>query len=160
MVDMTLPVESVWDFPRPPRIERVDLRLVVSAFGKIVADTNTGYRILETSHPPTYYIPNSDVALEFLIEGEHSSYCEFKGRAAYFSISTEGKRINNAAWSYPEPTSHFSDIANHLSFYASDAVQCWVGNEPVISQPGNFYGGWITKNLRGPFKGVPGSRFW
>ena len=157
---MTLPVESVWDFPRPPKLEPIDLRLVVSAFGRIIADTTAGYRILETSHPPTYYIPPADVDSERLIESDHTSYCEFKGNAVYQSISVGDDVVANAAWRYPEPTPHYSAIAGFLSFYASEKVQCQVGDEPVIPQPGSFYGGWITKNLKGPFKGVPGSRFW
>ncbi len=157
---MTLPVESVWDYPRPPKLEPIELRLVVSAFGRIIADTTAGYRILETSHPPTYYIPPRDVASEYLVESDHTSFCEFKGHAVYHSISVGDHFVANAAWRYPEPTPYYSAIAGFLSFYASDEVRCQVGHEPVIPQPGNFYGGWITKNLKGPFKGVPGSRFW
>ena len=157
---MPLPVESVWDYPRPPKLEPISLRLVVSAFGRIIADTTAGCRILETSHPPTYYIPPADVAFEYLIESDHTSYCEFKGRAVYHSISLGDNLVANAAWSYSKPTPRYSVIAGFLSFYASDKVQCRVGDEQVIPQPGNFYGGWITKNLQGPFKGVPGSRSW
>lgn len=157
---MSLPAESVWDYPRPPRLESVSLRLTVTALGATIADTTSGYRILETSHPPTFYIPGTDVAFEYLIESDQTSYCEFKGRAVYYSISLEDKLIANAAWSYPEPTPRYAAIAGYLSFYASDEVPCKVGNEPVIPQPGNFYGGWITKNLQGPFKGGLGSRFW
>ncbi|MEX0346928.1 MAG: DUF427 domain-containing protein [Rhizobiaceae bacterium] len=157
---MPLQVESVWDYPRPPKLEPVSERLVVTAFDLILADTVAGFRILETSHPPTYYLPQSDTAFDHLVESGHTSYCEFKGRATYYSISVEDRRIENAAWCYPEPAPPYSPITGFLSFYASHDVFCQVGGEPVIPQPGDFYGGWITRNLRGPFKGGPGTRFW
>lgn len=157
---MPLQAESVWDYPRPPKLEPVGVRLVVAAFGATIADTRAGYRILETSHPPTYYLPQSDVALDLLVESRQTSYCEFKGRARYYSIAAENRLIENAAWCYPDPTPQYSAIAGFLSFYASPDVRCQVGDELVVPQRGSFYGGWITKNLRGPFKGGPGTRFW
>ena len=113
---MPLPVESVWDYPRPPKLEPIDLRLLVSAFGRIIADTTSGYRVLETSHPPTYYIPPADAASEYLIKSDHTSYCEFKGYAVYHSISVGDDLVANAAWRYPEPTPHYSAISGFLSF--------------------------------------------
>ena len=157
---MPLAIESVWDYPRPPKIERVDHRLLVTIGAITIADTTSGFRILETSHPPTYYIPRSDVAIALLVESDHHSYCEFKGQSTYYSISAGGKFVTNAAWSYETPTSRYRPIAGMLSFYASADVHCQVDDEVVSAQPGSFYGGWITTNLKGPFKGGPGSRFW
>lgn len=157
---MPLPAESVWDYPRPPRLEAVSHRLLVTALGHVVADSISGFRVLETSHPPTYYIPFSDVASQYLIASERSSYCEFKGRAKYFSIAISGTVLDDAAWFYPDPTAYYNDIAGFLSFYASPDLHCQVGDEKVIPQDGKFYGGWITPNMTGPFKGRPGTLHW
>ncbi len=157
---MTLPAESVWDYPRPPRLEAVGHRLLVTALDHIIADSISGFRVLETSHPPTYYIPLSDVASEHLAASEHRSYCEFKGRARYYSVAIGKTVFDNAAWCYPDPTPYYRDIAGFLSFYATQDVDCQVGDEKIIPQPGDFYGGWITPNLKGPFKGSAGTLHW
>ena len=150
--------ESVWDYPRPPRLEAVTDTLKVLFAGQTVAETRNGYRALETSHPPVYYIPRTDV--RFIVNALGSSYCEFKGRAEYWSLNVHGALSELAAWSYPDPTHDFVLIADHLAFYASKVDACWVGDERVTPQDGDFYGGWITDRIVGPFKGAAGTRGW
>lgn len=157
---MPLPPESVWDYPRPPRLEPVDHRIIVEMDGVRIADTTSAHRVLETSHPPTYYLPPNDVDQTILQRSTRTSWCEFKGAAAYWSLDLSGHRIRDAAWSYPAPTAAYEAIRDFLSFYARGDLRCTVGGEPVLPQEGDFYGGWITGNLRGPFKGGPGTRFW
>ena len=152
--------ESVWDYPRPPRLEPVADRLRVVFAGETVAETTTGFRVLETSHPPVYYIPPSDVRRECLSAESGQSYCEFKGVAQYWSLDVAGRRSELAAWSYPAPTDRFDAIRNYLAFYASRVDECWVGDERVDAQSGDFYGGWITARIVGPFKGGPGTLGW
>ncbi|MBW7970640.1 DUF427 domain-containing protein [Bradyrhizobium sp. BR 10289] len=153
-------MESVWDYPRPPRLEPVFRRLEVIFAGKTVAMTLNGYRVLETSHPPVYYFPPSDVDTAILKSSGGPSWCEFKGLAVYWSVEADGRIADRAAWSYPNPTEDYSAIANFYAFYASKMDRCYVGDELVTPQPGGFYGGWITSDLVGPFKGVPGSKDW
>lgn len=152
--------ESVWDYPRPPRLEKVSARLRVVFGGKSVADTAAGYRVLETSHPPVYYISPRDIAEAYLRPADGSSWCEFKGQAKYWSLDVAGKRADNAAWSYPSPSPAFAGIAGYLAFYASRVDECWVDNDRVKPQQGDFYGGWITSRIVGPFKGGAGTRGW
>jgi uncharacterized protein (DUF427 family) len=152
--------ESVWDYPRPPRLEKVSEALRVVFAGETVAHTEHGFRVLETSHPPVYYIPLSDVRREFLIEAAGQSFCEFKGIAKYWSLDVDGRRSEQAAWSYPEPTLSFAALRDYLAFYASRVDECWVGSERVMPQEGDFYGGWITSRVVGPFKGGAGTRGW
>jgi uncharacterized protein (DUF427 family) len=152
--------ESVWDYPRPPRLETVGERLRVKFHGKVIADTVAGYRVLETSHPPVYYIPPQDLAQQYLLAAPGSSWCEFKGHAKYWSLDADGVRAENAAWSYPTPSQAFAGIAGYLAFYASRVDECWVGEERVQPQEGDFYGGWITSRVVGPFKGAVGTRGW
>jgi uncharacterized protein (DUF427 family) len=152
--------ESVWDYPRPPRLEAVTERLRVVFNGETIADTLAGFRVLETSHPPVYYIPSRDIAQQFLIKMPGESWCEFKGHASYWSLEVHGTRADNAAWSYPNPTPAFAAIAGHLAFYASRMDDCFVGDERVQPQEGDFYGGWITTKIVGPFKGGVGTRGW
>ena len=152
--------ESVWDYPRPPRLEKVSERLRVAFNGETIADTVAGYRVLETSHPPVYYIPPDDIAQHYLKKAAGSSWCEFKGQAAYWSLDVNGKRAEHAAWSYPRPSPAFADIAGYLAFYASRVDDCRVGDERVQPQEGDFYGGWITSRIVGPFKGGAGTRGW
>jgi len=157
----TLPgQESVWDYPRPPKLEKVSARLRVIFSHQTIADTVSGYRVLETSHPPVYYLPLEDIAQRYLQAAAGGSWCEFKGRAKYWSLDVDGKRSDNAAWSYPSPSSAFADIAGYLAFYASRVDECWVGDERVEPQQGDFYGGWITSRIVGPFKGGAGTRGW
>jgi uncharacterized protein (DUF427 family) len=152
--------ESVWDYPRPPRLEPVAERLRVIFSNTVIADSVAGYRVLETSHPPVYYIPPGDIAQAHLVAATGSSWCEFKGQARYWSLDVGGRRSVNAAWSYPKPSAGFAAIAGYLAFYASRVDECFVGDERVQAQPGDFYGGWITSRIVGPFKGGPGSRGW
>lgn len=152
--------ESVWDYPRPPRLQNVGERLRVIFTGETIADTVAGFRVLETSHPPVYYIPPGDLDQQYLCTVSGSSWCEFKGRAKYWSLDVNGKRAENAAWSYPQPSPAFADIAGYLAFYASRVDECWVGDERVQPQEGDFYGGWITSRIVGPFKGGAGTRGW
>jgi uncharacterized protein (DUF427 family) len=158
---LSLPEENVWDYPRPPRLEPVRQVLRVIFNGVEIANTSAAHRILETSHPPTYYIPKKDVRMELLAESKGGgSFCEFKGRARYWSINADGKVSEKAAWSYPNPSQAFVDIADDLSFYASKVDECYVDDVQVMAQEGDFYGGWITPNLKGPFKGGPGTSGW
>ncbi len=152
--------ESVWDYPRPPRLEPVDKVLRVDFAGETIAVTERGFRVLETSHPPVYYIPPRDVRRAFLLEVPGQSFCEFKGHAHYWSLNAGGRLEPRAAWSYPEPTPAFAAIRDHLAFYASRVDACWVGEEQVEPQQGDFYGGWITSSIIGPIKGGPGTTGW
>ena len=152
--------ESVWDYPRPPRLEKVEWRLRVSFAGETVAETRSAYRVLETSHPPAFYFPPDDVRREFLEPSPHHTYCEYKGTAQYWTLVIGERRSEDAAWSYPQPTQAFMAVKDHLSFYASRVDGCWVDGERVRPQPGDFYGGWITASVVGPFKGGPGTSSW
>ncbi len=152
--------ESVWDYPRPPKLERTAKRLEVIFEGVRIADTHRGYRVLETSHPPVYYLPPDDIATEYLREAGGGSYCEWKGRARYWDVVVGEAVAERVAWSYPDPTPRFASLKDHLAFYAGPMDECRVEGEPVTPQPGGFYGGWVTADLVGPFKGIPGSRGW
>ena len=155
-------VESVWDYPRPPRLERSARRLRIVHAGQVLADTTSSWRILETSHPPVFYIPPADVAMQFLVRSaRRSSFCEWKGSATYWSVSVPGSAVvADAAWSYEDPATSYQDLKGHLAFYGSRVDECTVDGERVVSQPGDFYGGWITSHVRGPFKGSPGTMGW
>ncbi len=152
--------ESVWDYPRPPRIEKVKERLSVIFAGETVAETTSGYRVLETSHPPVYYFPPEDVRQVLLSPEPGGSFCEFKGPASYWTLNVDGACAPQAGWSYPETTPSFRAIQGFYAFYASRVGSCWVGDEKVQSQAGDFYGGWITSRIVGPFKGAPGTWGW
>ena len=152
--------ESVWDYPRPPRIEDVPKHLRVVFNGLTIADTEQAKRVLETSHPPVYYIPPNDIAMEYLIPTNRRSWCEWKGLAAYYSIKVDRREVADAAWYYPHPTKRFESIQNYVAFYPSLMDACYVDDELVQSQVGGFYGGWVTRNIVGPFKGEPGTRMW
>jgi uncharacterized protein (DUF427 family) len=152
--------ESVWDYPRPPRVEPTSKRLRVVFGGVVIADTTRGWRVLETSHPPVYYIPPEDILPGALVATPRSSFCEFKGAARYFTVIAGGKRAEDAAWSYPDPSPPFARLRDHVAFYAGRMDECTVDGERVTPQPGGFYGGWITRDIVGPFKGGPGSMGW
>ncbi|SMF78455.1 Uncharacterized conserved protein, DUF427 family [Tistlia consotensis] len=152
--------ESVWDYPRPPRLERVDERLRVELAGEVLAETEHGWRLLETSHPPTYYFPPSAVRRDLLVPAAGRSLCEFKGQAHYWTVELRGRRVERVAWSYPDPWGAYAPVADHFAFYASKVDACWVGDELARAQAGDFYGGWITDRIAGPFKGPPGTRSW
>lgn len=152
--------ESVWDYPRPPRIEATDRHIQVIVNGVVIADTRRAVRVLETSHPPVYYIPPEDVQMQYLSAGHESSVCEWKGQAGYYNLSVDGKTIPQAAWYYARPTPEFASIAGYVAFYPGKMDACLVDDERVQAQPGDFYGGWITADIVGPFKGDPGTRGW
>lgn len=152
--------ESVWDYPRPPRIEDVSKRLRVIFNGETIADTKRARRVLETSHPPAYYIPLDDVKKEFLVSNTKHTFCEWKGQASYYDLKVGEKRVNGVAWYYPTPIEAFVPIANYVCFYANKVDECYVDDEKVQAQEGDFYGGWITKDIVGPFKGATGTTGW
>ncbi len=152
--------ESVWDYPRPPRLVPVSKHIRVEFAGATIASTNRAYRVLETSHPPVYYLPPADVRTEFLTAASGSSFCEWKGMAGYYDLSIGGRTVGNAAWSYPKPTPAFLPIAGYIAFYPSKMDACYVDDELVEAQPGDFYGGWITSDIVGPFKGDSGTWGW
>ncbi|MEO1240198.1 MAG: DUF427 domain-containing protein [Pseudomonadota bacterium] len=151
--------ENVQDYPRPPALEPVRHRLRVLLNGKTVAETTRALRVLETHHAPTYYIPPEDV-MAALIPSRGTTFCEWKGQAAYFDVRAGNKTAHRAAWSYPSPSASFSALVGHMSFYAGAMDACFVGEERVIPQPGDFYGGWVTANLQGRIKGTPGTEHW
>lgn len=152
--------ESVWSYPRPPRAERIASRVVIRFGGEVVVDTDDVVRVLETSHPPVYYVPISAFAEGSLTPAEGSSYCEFKGAARYFDVRGGGSTAKRAAWNYPNPSGGYDELAGRVAVYAGPMDACEVDGETVIPQPGGFYGGWITSTVVGPFKGVPGSFGW
>lgn len=151
--------ESVWDYPRPPRLAPDCREVIVRAGDTLVARTVRATRILETASPPTFYIPIEDVVPGVLEPAAGASYCEWKGRARYWSVRAGGRVIERAAWSYPEPLPGFEAIGRSVAFYAS-TLECAVDGERVRPQPGGFYGGWITGDVVGPFKGEPGTLGW
>jgi len=153
--------ESVWDYPRPPALERVPQRLTIAFGGGVIADTTAGWRVLETSHPPVYYFPPEDIAPGALREAPGSSVCEWKGRAVYWTVAgADGRVAEAAAWSYPDPVERFAAIRDHVAFYCGPMDRCTVGDEEATPQPGTFYGGWVTSGVVGPFKGEPGTWGW
>ena len=152
--------ESVWDYPRPPRLEHTNDHIVVTHNGVVLVDTKSPLRVLETSHPPTYYLPFTDVDMTFIEPVEGSTFCEWKGRASYGDIVVGNQRLERAAWWYPEPTAGFVDIFQHLALYPGRVDHCTVNGEQVQAQDGDFYGGWITSWVKGPFKGAPGTLGW
>jgi len=152
--------ESVWDYPRPPRLEPFEGRITVELGGREIATTDRGWRVLETSHPPTYYLPREAFADGVLRDAPGSSWCEWKGQARYFDLVTEAEVAPKAAWTYPSPTPGFEPIAGAIAVMAGQVDRCTVNGETVVPQPGGFYGGWITSWVVGPFKGIPGSMGW
>ncbi len=152
--------ESVWDYPRPPLCEPTQRRLRVKFGGEVIADTTKGYRLCETSHPPGYYIPQADIDMIALEPSTRRSFCEWKGQAEYWSVRVGDRHVRGAAWSYPNPTARFAAIRNYMSFYPQLMDACFVDDEQVIAQAGDFYGGWRTAEIVGPFKGAPGTEFW
>lgn len=167
------PVESVWDYPRPPRLEPTSSRICILHHGVLIADTTRALRILETSHPPVFYIPPTDIALQYLKpSNRRGSFCEFKGTATYWTLditsaldslhlaSIADAISQDAAWSYAQPTPSYAALRDHLAFYATRVDECTVDGERVQPQPGDFYGGWITSRVKGPFKGPPGTLGW
>ncbi len=154
-----LPREDVQSYPRPPALEPVPQRIIIRLGGALVADTIRALRVLETHHAPTYYLPLQDIHA-ILRPAQGSSFCEWKGVARYFDVLSRSATAPRAAWAYDHPTARFAELAGHVSFYAAQMDEAWVGDTRVIPQPGNFYGGWVTPNLEGRIKGAPGTRHW
>jgi uncharacterized protein (DUF427 family) len=154
------PFESVWEFPRPPRVERVPWRVRVVHGGITVVDAPGARRVLETSQPPAYYVAPEHVTTGALQPSDRVSWCEWKGAASYADVVAGGKVGSAAAWTYRRPNAGFEEIAGWWAFYAQLVDECWVDDEQVVANPGSFYGGWITTNVTGPFKGGPGTARW
>ena len=152
--------ESVWDYPRPPLLEPTSALVEVTLGGVTIVRTTRALRVLETSHPPTYYLPVDAFAAGSLVPAGGQSYCEWKGVAAYFDLVAGSAVAERAAWGYPHPTSAYEALRDHVAIYPSAMDACTVDGEVVTPQPGNFYGGWVTSGVVGPFKGVAGSRGW
>lgn len=152
--------ESVWDYPRPAIAQPSGRHVRIEHRGVVLADTLHSVRTIETSHPPSYYIPPSDILMAALRRSSRQSFCEWKGNAVYYDVEIAGEVFPDIAWSYPSPTRAFVALRDHVAFYAAPFDGCFVDGERVIPQPGEFYGGWITSDIAGPFKGVPGSRYW
>jgi uncharacterized protein (DUF427 family) len=152
--------ESVWDYPRPPRVEPVPERLRVVLGGEAVADTTRGWRVLETSGAPVYYLPRADCADGALEPSGRRTFCEWKGVAAYWTVRGGDRVEVDAAWGYPDPTARFEVLRDTVAFYCGRMDACFVGDERAEPQPGGFYGGWVTSRVVGPFKGEPGTEGW
>ncbi len=152
--------ESVWDYPRPPRVESSSEHVVVTHRGVVLADTTASLRVLETSHPPTYYLPRSAFADGVLRPGQGDSFCEWKGRATYLDLVVGDDVLPAIAWTYPTPSKGFAALLDHVALYPGRVERCTVDGEVVEPQPGHFYGGWITSRVTGPFKGAPGTSGW
>lgn len=152
--------ESVWDYPRPPRIEPVSKRIRVVFNGETIADSARTIRVLETSHPPVFYIPKDDIRMNLLARTATETYCEWKGSATYWTLTVGDRTAPDAAWSYERPIAGFESIQGHLAFYATRVDACYVDDEAVQTQEGGFYGGWVTREIVGPFKGPAGTRGW
>ena len=152
--------ESAWDYPRPPRVEPSHERVEVWLGEVRIAASTRSLRVLETSHPPTYYLPVDDFEPGALLATEGSSWCEFKGRATYFDVHGADAVAPRAAWTYPTPSPGFERIAGYVAVMPGAMERCTVDGEVVRAQEGGFYGGWITARVVGPFKGGPGSWGW
>ncbi|MFP5416787.1 MAG: DUF427 domain-containing protein [Actinomycetes bacterium] len=152
--------ESVWDYPRPPALRRCRLPIEVVLGGEVICQTSEAWQVLETSHPPTYYLPRASFAPGALKPGAGSSFCEWKGQARYLDVRGGGRTASAAAWYYPNPAPAYAPLAGHVALYAGAMDACLVGGERVTPQPGGFYGGWITASVVGPFKGGSGSQGW
>ncbi|MBY0386937.1 MAG: DUF427 domain-containing protein [Mycobacterium pseudokansasii] len=152
--------ESVWDYPRPPRLETFAGCITVELAGETIAATRHAWRVLETSHPPTYYLPREAFADGVLRQAAGTTWCEWKGKATYYDLMSVVRVAPRAAWSYLEPAVGFEPIAGAVAVMAARVDRCTVDGETVISQPGEFYGGWITSWITGPFKGIAGSMNW
>ena len=153
--------ESVWDYPRPPSLEQSARHVVIELAGVVVADTRRAWRVCETSHPPSYYVPRVDIAEGVLQPAPGgASFCEWKGPATYWTVEVGGRTERAAAWSYEDPTEPFAAMRGAVAFYPARMDRCTVGGELVCPQAGGFYGGWITDEVVGPFKGEPGTAYW
>jgi uncharacterized protein (DUF427 family) len=152
--------ESVWDYPRPPRAERVARLARIVHGGTLVLDTDDVVRVLETSHPPTYYLPRSEFRVP-LLAAPRLTMCEWKGEAYYVDLEVPGVApLREVGWWYPQPDLRYPQLTDRVAVYAGRLDEVTLDGEPVTPQPGEFYGGWITADVVGPFKGGPGSRGW
>jgi uncharacterized protein (DUF427 family) len=152
--------ESVWDYPRPPRLERARRVVRVEHGGEVVAHSTRALRVCETASPPVYYVPLADVRRDLLEASSHRSFCEWKGAAHYWSLRVGDRFAPDAAWGYPEPDPAFAALRDHVAFYPGRVDGCWLDDERVRPQAGGFYGGWVTDEIVGPFKGEPGTEGW
>jgi uncharacterized protein (DUF427 family) len=152
--------ESVWDYPRPPRVEPSQRHIQVVFNGVVIADTQRAWRVLETSHPPVYYLPPEDVQTQYLTPSKENSYCEWKGSAGYYTLTVGERTVSKAAWFYADPTPAFLPLRDYVAFYPGKMDTCTIDGEIVQAQPGDFYGGWITREIVGPFKGAAGTWGW
>lgn len=155
-----VPEERVADYPRPPRLEPEARRVRIVLGGETIADTDRALRMLETFHPPTYYLPIAAFRKGVLSPSSRTSWCEWKGRARYWSLRCGDASAPDAAWGYPDPVPAYAELRDYLAVYAGSMDACYVGDERVVPQPGGFYGGWITGDVVGPFKGAPGTLLW
>lgn len=154
-------MERVWDYPRPPSVVACERRVRIELGGAVLADSMDALRVLETSHPPTIYVPPADVRSEHLaVSDAPPSWCEFKGTARYLDGVVPGLRVAAVGWTYADPSPGYEALRHHVAFYPGRVDAAWLGSERVEAQPGDFYGGWITADLIGPFKGPPGTRGW
>ncbi|MCF6742704.1 DUF427 domain-containing protein [Blastococcus sp. KM273128] len=152
--------ESVWDYPRPPSALVSDRHVVVEVAGRVLADTRRAVRVCETSHPPVYYVPREDVAVDLLERAPGRSVCEWKGAATYWDAVVDGRRIPEIGWSYEDPAPGYEHLRSAIAFYPGKVDRALVDGEQARPQPGGFYGGWITDEIAGPVKGGPGSLGW
>ena len=152
--------ESAWDYPRPPAVRCSDELIVVVLGGVEICETSTSWRVLETSHPPTYYLPRTAFVDGSLLPARRESFCEWKGKASYLDVVGGDRVAARAAWFYPQPEPAYAALRGHVGIYAAAMDRCLVDGELVVPQPGAFYGGWITSAVSGPFKGILGSRGW
>ena len=154
-------MESVWDYPRPPAVDACPRHVRVELAGQILADSDHALRVLETSHPPTIYLPRDDVRVDLLVPSRRrSTWCEFKGAARYLDALIGNRVCEAVAWTYPEPSPGYEALKGHFAFYPGRIEAAWLDDERVLAQEGDFYGGWISTELVGPFKGAPGTSRW
>jgi uncharacterized protein (DUF427 family) len=151
--------ESVWDYPRPPRIEVCKRKIRVMLNGSVIAETDNCLRVLETSHPPVYYINPEDISWDHFRKTTKTTFCEFKGLSSHYTVEVGDLKVVNGAWYYLSPTPDFAELKQHVAFYPSK-FECYIGSERAQAQYGDFYGGWITSDIVGPFKGEPGTLNW
>ena len=153
-------MERVWDYPRPPALVPCERRVRIELGGVVIADSTTAFRVLETSHPPTIYVPPGDFAPGALTRGQGRSLCEWKGQAHYLDLHGGDKTAERAGWAYANPVPAFAALKDHVCVYPSRVDACFLDEERVQAQEGDFYGGWITADIEGPFKGGPGTWGW
>jgi uncharacterized protein (DUF427 family) len=154
-------MENVWDYPRPPIVTRCELPVRVELAGTTLADSARALRVLETSHPPTVYVPTADVRADLLAPSDaRPTFCEFKGTARYLDALVGGVSVRAVGWTYPTPSPGYEELRDHIAFYPGRVDAAWIGDERVVAQESDFYGGWITRDIAGPFKGPKGTRDW